>query len=189
MLVQSIRFASTLAVASLLACAGASATSVVPMDLEEMAKASPNIVHATVISTNSHWNEDKTVIVTDVKLRVHDALKGGAAGEITVTQLGGVVGALRVEVPGVAAFRPDQEAVLFLSPQKNGNHAITGFMQGQFDVLTDEKTGQKTVRGLTAQKLGDPGKATAPQNGSEGLDAFKSRIRKIVHELEDDSGR
>jgi hypothetical protein len=124
----------------------ASATTVVPMNLDDMAKASPDIVHGTVVATASHWNEDKTLIVTDVRIRVEDTLKGNAGGEITVTQPGGVVGALRVEIPGVTAFRQDQEAVLFLGPQKNGNYAVTGLMQGQFDVVTDAKTGQRTDR-------------------------------------------
>lgn len=183
---RSLREAGIPTVLATLLAVSAPATTVVPMNLEEMAMASPDIVHGTVVSTNSHWNEDKTLIVTDVRIRVHDALKGGAAGEITVTQPGGVVGALRVEIPGVAAFRPDQEAVLFLGPQKDGNFAITGLMQGQFDVITDEKTGQKSVRGLTAEKLGAAGKAAPLQSkdGSEELGAFKTRVKKLVHELD-----
>jgi len=176
---------SALLMAGLLVATTASATTIVPMDLQEMAKASPDIVHGTVVPTGSHWNEDKTLIVTDVRIRVDDTLKGGAGGEITVTQPGGVVGALRVEIPGVTAFQQNQEAILFLSPQKSGNYAVTGLMQGQFDVVTDAKTGRKTVHGLSAEKLGTAGKASTPsKDGTESLDAFKVRIKNIVYELD-----
>jgi hypothetical protein len=182
-----VRIFPALLIMCVVTLTAASATTVVPMNLDDMAKASPDIVHGTVVATASHWNEDKTLIVTDVRIRVEDTLKGNAGGEITVTQPGGVVGALRVEIPGVTAFRQDQEAVLFLGPQKNGNYAVTGLMQGQFDVVTDAKTGQRTVHGLSAEKLGTASKAAPPsKNGTESLDAFKARIKSIVHELDED---
>ena len=127
----------------------ASATTVAEMDLPEMAKLSGAIVHGTVVSTSSRWNEDRTLIYTDVRVQVLDTLKGNAAGEIVITQPGGTVGKLRVDVPGAAAYRAGQEMVLFLAPTPEGRYQVAGLSRGKFDVREDPKTGRKEVMGFS----------------------------------------
>src|SRR5262245_59228827 len=96
------------------------ATTVAEMPLRDMVSIAPSIVVGTVESSNSRWNEDHSLIVTDVRIRVTDVIKGHEAGEIIVTQPGGKVGKLRVDVDGAVAYRNGQETVLFLAPDSRG---------------------------------------------------------------------
>jgi hypothetical protein len=171
----------------------ASATTVVRMNLEEMATASPSIVHGTVISTESKWNEERSLIVTDVRIRVLGTVKGDATSEVVVRQPGGVVGKLKVEVPGMSVFRPDDEVVLFLAPGSTGQLHVNGLTQGRFDVIKDSRTGEKTIRGLTPEQmtllspagaLSGAGKQSV-RNPKVSLDQFLDGVRHLVLGISD----
>lgn len=171
------------------------AATTVQMDLQEMVVASPNIVRGLVLSTESHWNEDHTLIVTDARIEVVDVLKGEAAREIVVTQPGGVVGKLRVEVPGATAFRNGEELILFVTAGASGRLHVTGLSQGRFDVVEDPKTGRKVVRGMSPRSIVASSKTRTPSDErqarphAETLANFVTRIRSLVHELDAKGGK
>jgi hypothetical protein len=164
------------------------ATTIVHMTLEEMADASPSIVHGRVVSAQSRWNEDRTMILTDVVVRVESSLKGGEPGSITLTQLGGRVGALRVDVPGAVPFKAGEEAVLFLAPDDRGRMMVNGLSQGRFDVV-ETPAGKKLIRGLTPERVNSlraagalpAGMAAAAEaSGDVPLDAFLTGVRGML---------
>ncbi len=172
----------------------ARATSVPDMDLRALVDGSPSIVHGSVISTRCRWNEDRSLIVTDVRVRVMDAIRGGGVSEIEFTQPGGVVGKLVVEVPGASAFRSGDEAVFFLAPDAWGRLCLNGLSRGCFAVLPDPVTGQKTVRGLPLEGMtaagwigaaGPPGAAM----GSVPLHRFLGDLRILVEDAVGGGGR
>lgn len=161
------------------------ATSVDRMSLEEMTQASSAIVHGTVLTATSHWNEDRSLIVTDVQFQVIESLKGNNKGVILVTQPGGQVGKVRVDVPGAVAFRPGEETVLFLGPERSGKAAVAGLSFGRFDVVPNEKTGRKEVRRLPLR--GSYGPASAPRGqtqvtgrGRSSLSDFLDEVRRLA---------
>jgi hypothetical protein len=122
------------------------------MSLRDLVVAAPTIVVGTVESASSRWNTDHSLIVTDVRVRVSDVLKGTAIGQVTITQPGGQVGKLRVDVDGAVAFHPGDEAVWFLAPGQGGETGIVGLFRGRFDVAVDPR-GQKLVHGVTPEDL------------------------------------
>jgi hypothetical protein len=167
----------------------AHATSITPLDLRQMVATSADIVHATVLSSSSHWNADHSLVVTETRLQVHAALKGGAVGEMTVLVPGGRVGKLQVEVPGAVPFSPGEEALLFLVPDTRGNRFVAGLNRGRFEVTTDPKTGAMLVQGLFAelQALSRAGatKAMGVRAGNRTaleptLDALRNLIRDVA---------
>jgi hypothetical protein len=171
-----------------------SATTVARMDLRELVSTSPSIVYGSVISTQSRWNEDRTLIVTEVRVRVLDALKGEPAGEIIVRHPGGQVGKLLVEVPGASAFRPGEEAVLFLAPGPSGVLWVNGMNQGRYDVTENPRTGEKTVRGLDLEKVQALGVAVAAQGaaapgGPVPLNRFLGGLRELVQDVAAKGGK
>jgi hypothetical protein len=167
------------------------------MSLHDMVTVSSAIVHGTVIAQSSRWNDDRSLVVTDVRIRVTDALKGAPGDEILVTQPGGVVGKLRVDVPGAAVFQPGQETVLFLKPTTEGRTIVTGLFLGRFDVTEDPRTGAKTVRGLEDQgltRLGKPGDVQvlghgAAVGGPVPVDDFLSTVRALVRDVDAQGGK
>lgn len=190
-----------LAAASLILPAGPlQATSAIPLTVEDLVANSTTIVHGTVLSTRSHWNEDRSLIVTDVTLRVTSLLRGPAAGEIVITQPGGSVGKLGVEIPGASAFRAGEETVLFARVDGQGNLQPTGLDQGRFPVTTDARTGKRVVRGLAVFesrvdgvvtfKSGPPTGATPEPVAPRGdLDDFLGQVRELVRLSDAKGGR
>ena len=166
----------------------ARATTVVEMPLRDMVSMAPSIVVGTVQSSSSRWNEDRTLIVTDVRIQITDVIKGRNLGEVVVTQPGGQVGKIRVDVDGAVAYRPGQETVLFLAPDAHGHQQVLGVFRGRFDVTEDTRTGKKTVQGLKAADLTEmhaakPGLTTeehATGGPTLNLDDFLTGIRGMV---------
>ena len=175
----------------------ASATTVEERTIRDLTAESSTIVHGTVVSTESRWNEDHSLIITDVRIRVESVLKGSAASSVVVTQPGGTVGKLRVDVSGAMTFRAGQETVLFLQSAAEGQSIVTGLFQGRFDV-TEDARGQKIVRGLSGEELNSLQAASAP-SGGEGirvapgapvtLDQFLGGVRGLVLETPKDGRR
>jgi hypothetical protein len=180
------------------------ATTAVRLSLEDLTAVSSAVVHGTVVDTQSRWNETRSLIVTDVRIRVADMVKGSPAGEITVTQLGGEVGKLKTEVPGAADFRAGEETVLFLAEDgRGGGLVVAGLSQGRFDVTQDARTGRKTLHGLDPERLEGlartgpaaagrgvpPGPALAAPDGSVSLERFLARVRDLVETAGQGGGR
>lgn len=186
----------TIALFLAVASSTARATEVAQRSLRQLTADAPTIVHGTVVSSSSHWTKNHSLIVTDVRLRVDDVLKGQAGPEVVFTQPGGTVGALRVEADGAAGFRDGEEAVLFLASSPRGVVHVVGLMEGRFDVVTDAH-GRKTVRGLTPESLGvlrnsmtrmgsTPIRAQA---GPVPLDQFLGGLRDLVRDVRSEGGR
>jgi hypothetical protein len=185
-----LRLALTLALFLMIAPVGpgAEATTVVHMTLEEMAEASPSIVHGQVVSSQSRWNADRTMILTDVVIRVESSIKGDGPASVTLTQLGGRVGALRVDVPGAVPFKAGEEAILFLAPDSQGRLMVNGLSQGRFEVVRTAG-GEKLVRGLSPERIQSlraagalpAGMAAAAEaSGNVPLDAFLNGVRGML---------
>ncbi len=164
------------------------ATTVREMPLRDLVSTAPSIVVGTVESSSSRWNEDRSLIVTDVRIRVTDVIKGQDAGQIVITQPGGRVGKLRVDVDGAAPYLSGQEAILFLAPDAHGHKQVLGLFQGRFDIATDAHTGKKSVHGLKAadfqaMQSAKPGVLTeqsAPSEPTMKLDDFVSGLKGMV---------
>jgi hypothetical protein len=174
----------------------AGATTVSERSLRDLAIESPSIVHGTVVSTSSRWTENQSLIVTDVVIEVSDTLKGNTTGRIVVTQPGGRVGKLRVDVAGATAFRPGEETVLFLKPSGDGTAIVTGLFQGRFGVVPDAR-GRRVVQGLSGDQLGTLQRASArtgrPLSTVPGrpveLDEFLGGMRSLLQDIQSEGGR
>jgi hypothetical protein len=166
----------------------AQATSVAPLDLPELTARSTRVVHGEVIGTASEWNADRSMIVTRVTVRVTDTLSGDAGETVTFTQPGGRVGALRVDVPGAAAFRNGEEGVWFLAPGPGDALYLNGLDRGRYRVET-RADGSKRIPGLTPSDFDALGAGPPPgmtrvseQRGpvEVDLDVFKQGVRALA---------
>src|SRR5262245_23642197 len=88
------RFALTLAALALWAVP-APATTLVRQGLEKLVAENQQALVGTVVDLRSYWNEDHTFILTDVRFRPEQSLKGRIRqGDVTLTLMGGTVGDL-----------------------------------------------------------------------------------------------
>ena len=159
-------------------CVSVAATQFEYMSPKQMGSESSLVVRGKVTSTRSFWNEANTKIFTETIVQVDEAYKGQPGASVSVLQLGGVVGTLRMHVHGALTWSPGEEVLLFLEPLDNGQHRVAGFSQGKFKVERDPVTGapfvtQPALEG--AEVLGAPGQGSgleAQRADKIPLDAF-----------------
>jgi hypothetical protein len=161
-----------------------SATTVVPMGVEALTRASSHVVEARATGSTSQWNPEHTFIFTYTRFEVTRTLKGHASKEILVRQIGGTVEGITQKVAGVRQWRSGDEAVLFLqpSPVADGTLIVTGLMQGNFLM-------RRTQAGRTYVSNGMPeafeyqaatGEVTSYRRNTMRLDEIESRVQKAV---------
>ncbi len=169
------------AVASVVAPVGA--TTLIRQGLDELVAANRAIVVGEVVEVSSYWNEGHTFILTDVRIAMHDVLKGDVRDrELTVTLMGGEVGDLTTLIVGGAELIQGNSYVLFLNEEKlpGVERALTvrDLSQGVFDVRMG-RDGLRAVSQANGHPLlpGRGGYSEAP-GGVEGL-PLNSMMRSI----------
>lgn len=169
------------AVASIVAPAGA--TTLIRQGLDELVAANRAIVVGEVLDASSYWNEDHTFILTDVRIAMHDVLKGDVRDrELTVTLMGGAIGDLTTLIVGGAELIPGNSYVLFLNEEKlpGVERALTvrDLSQGAFDI----RMGRDGLRAVSQANnhplLPDRGGYSEAPGGMEGL-PLNSMMRSI----------
>jgi hypothetical protein len=175
------------ALLALTAFAPASATTLIRMGLEDLVSANSTVVVGEVLDADSRWNEDASFIVTDVRIAVHEVIKGRLAEEeITVTLPGGRVGDRTTLIVGAAELVPGNSYVLFLSKQnllRAGEALVVrDLVQGAFDIRM-ERDGLRAVSQAHQHPLmPDRGGKVEPPGGAEGMpiNAMLAEIRQIA---------
>ena len=172
------------ALAITLLCPLVQAATLLALDLTGLVRGSERIVVATALSRSARRDTHSRYLVTDVELRVDEALKGdGHGGErFVVTRLGGRVDGLALQVPGAATFALGRQHVVFLrNDERRGEWRIVAMSQGVLRI--ESNMALPGGRGMTLVQQGDDGKlrpAPAALMHPEPVDALKARIRTLV---------
>lgn len=111
----------------------ASATTVRAMSLSDLIDESATVARVKVTGSLARFAGDEGRIVTEVRLSVLDAWKGGGQRELTLILPGGVVGRIGQRVEGTPVLKVGQEYVLFLEA-RGTVFTPAGFHQGVFAV-------------------------------------------------------
>ncbi|HEX2253094.1 MAG TPA: hypothetical protein VHQ65_07495 [Thermoanaerobaculia bacterium] len=122
------------------AAASAGATTLQRVGLEELVASNGTIVVGEVVDVHSYWNDERTFILSDVRVAVDDVLKGDPKdGFVTLTVLGGTVDDTTVLIVGGPELVPGQSYVLFTQVDSlpGASRALTlrDHAQGVFDVV------------------------------------------------------
>jgi hypothetical protein len=128
----------TLLAALLLVCSTlAHADSAPPVALDALIDGAEEIVVGEVVSSEGRW--DGSLVVTDVRVRVDESLKGRAPREVTLTQPGGTavhprLGArVTTQASSATPFTAGEQVVLFVVRQQ-GKRRLVGGSQGKLVV-------------------------------------------------------
>ncbi len=161
-----------------------SATTVIPMSLEDITRASTTVVEARALNSHTAWNAEHTLIYTYTRFRVKRALKGQAAEVVTVKQMGGHADGYAQHVSGVRYWADGEEVVLFLHPsEKNdGTLVVTGLMQGNFAVRHLPTGDIEVGNGVPDVTAFDPAhRALSSYRGAKmSIGQLESRVQKAV---------
>lgn len=118
----------------------ASATTLIRQSLSGLIAESSTIVVGEVLEAHSYWNDEGTFILTDVRIRATEVLKGDSRdSDFTVTLMGGTVGDLTTVIVGGAELTLGKSYVLFLGdgdlPGVRGVLTVGEHSQGVFDIV------------------------------------------------------
>jgi hypothetical protein len=154
--------------------APASATTLIRAGLDDLTIGNGTIVVGEVLDAYSYWNESGTFILTDVRVAVHDVLKGQVrAGELTLTLLGGTVGDLTNLIVAGAELRPGNAYVLFLGerdlPGVEGKAlTVSDHCQGVFDLVPAGEGLRAVSQAIRHPLLPDRRGSSEPPGGIQG---------------------
>ena len=170
-----------LAAAFLLSTFGAfnaAASSVLPLDLDQIAAGAQHIVH--VRCTRNEVQRDAAIgVVTVTTFDVLDRAKGGGTSTFTVRQAGGELDGIAVNFH-VPKFTVGSEYVLFIPPALNlGLASPVGLSQGTFSVVRGP-AGNEVGNGRDfATLLSSTDRATAPAKVAARLQRAPSERARL----------
>lgn len=139
------------AAAVLLAAAPLTAATYLPLSDADLARRSPVIVRARVVSTEARLDtigEDEFPF-TYAYLEPLELVKGRLRGESFQVRLpGGRIGDRAWALPGTPVFSPDEEVLLFLASSRghSGEYRLTEFGMSKFDIVEDSRHTRFAVR-------------------------------------------
>jgi hypothetical protein len=84
------------------------------------------VVVANLASQRSYWNADNTLILTDWELAVTEQLHGERTPRLVLTQGGGVVGDVSLDVSSSTTFEPRETYALLLQNTPMGLGIVRG---------------------------------------------------------------
>lgn len=159
---SAVRCFFAVVLCALVAFGPLTATTIVPMSVERLTRASTIVVLGQAADSWTEWNSEHTLIFTVTRFQVQRSLKGDAAQAILVKQMGGMSGAYQQKIAGVRHFQEGEQAVLFLHPAsaRDDRFVITGLMQGNFAVKSS-------------------GADPLVSNGIEGVEALDTQSQAI----------
>ena len=171
------------------------ATSVLPLQLDQLVADAQLVFQGTCTANQSQYDSQTGLIVTYTTFMVQDVLKGRAGHSHTIKQAGGRIGSANYRIMGVPSFVLGQEYVVFLyGVSQAGFSSPVGLGQGQF-VVTLGVAGRELSNGRDFNALipAGPGAAMVSSARSDGeargiggtvrhlgLDDFKLIVRQRV---------
>jgi hypothetical protein len=113
------------------------ASTVQRLTFDDLVRTAHAIVHGKVRSSTPHWSTDHRLILTTTIIDIQETIKGQPSRTVELTTIGGKIGDLTLVVPGMPAFTPGEEAVLFVE-NVGAVKTIVGLAQGKFAVQNGE---------------------------------------------------
>ncbi len=180
--VQRRRFLWILFLAGLaLLAIAANATTLSRLRFEELVNQATAVARLRCIGVQSVWQDGE--IWTQTRFEIVEVSKGLLPGVVSVRMVGGSVGSLHSRVEGVPAFRPGEEAYLFLWRREGEPFRVLGWSQGTFRITRDPRTGVELVtQDSAAAPVFDPLARQFRHGGIRNLPVaiFQLKLRKAL---------
>ncbi len=175
---SSVRHAAGVLALLALTAAPALSTTVLRFSLEELIERADLIVHGTC--TDVRGRETPDGVVTDVTIRVAQALKGSAGETLEFTTYGGATETRGTFIAGSPQFEKGEELVLFLDrPNRVGYRLAIGMSQGKYTVREDASGRKVATRNLAGLRFVDPRTGEVEEAGPEQGVALDELLRTV----------
>src|SRR6266511_3494385 len=130
------------------------ATTTVAPTFAELVSAAVTIVESEVLETRARYvsGRERTIIVTDVIVRVAQTFKGREQSSMVLTFHGGTVGDVTYRIDGMPTFAVGDRDVLFIQGEE-GISPLVGMMHGRVRAVTDPTTREVSMRRFDGRPL------------------------------------
>lgn len=153
-------------------------TTILSQDLASMVGDSTDIVRGKVLSIESRWNAEQTLILTEVRIGVSESFKGRGRAEVTLEVHGGQVGDVVLDVVGSPSFALDEDVLVFAATDANGVLRLPHLGHNKFRVEQDTDGSQWVKSGHVAlENLAPSLSQTVDANGRLSYSAFVRQLR------------
>jgi hypothetical protein len=180
--VERRRFLWILFLAGLaLLAVAANATTLSRLRFEELVNQATAVARLRCIGVESRWENGE--IWTETRFEMVELNKGLLPGVVSVRLLGGRIGNLHSRVEGVPAFRPGEEAYVFLWGHEGEPLRVLGWSQGTFRIARDPRTGvERVTQDSAAAAVFDPRTRQFRHGGIRNLPVaiFQLKLRKAL---------
>jgi hypothetical protein len=119
------------------------ATTLQRMSLDQLAQAAGTVVRARCASTSARW--ESGAIWTFSAFDIVERFKGNPPARIWVRSPGGRIDHIATRVEDAPAFRPGDDAVLFLEATADGGYGVTAWAEGTFRIRKGSENGRELV--------------------------------------------
>jgi hypothetical protein len=110
------------------------ATSILRISFEQTIAQADSIVEGDVVRNWCDWDKAHRYVWTHTQITVRGRWKGSGGSTVTVSEPGGTVGNLNVDVPGMVRYTPGEHVVVFLYRTPIGFIRTVGLAQGKLQV-------------------------------------------------------
>ena len=117
----------------------AGASTFVEMNQRELVQKSAAVVEGEVLQVHSFWDSKGRMMITEAVVKVSDSVVGNIGSALVVRTYGGTVEGYTVEAHGFPTFKRGERVLLFLEPERQGAHHVTGYQLGQYRIVRDKK--------------------------------------------------
>lgn len=172
------RLATLLALVSIaVAVPAANAAVAQAASFDEKVDNAAAIIRGKCVKTEAKFDPSGRWIVTYATFNVAEAIKGTAAGQLTIVTPGGTVNGIHQETIGVPMFREGDEHVVFLRNTRLGPSPLY-YDQGTYNVA-DGEHGEKIIVAKPSNVIHldtQRAMAVAPADEPRTLGAFKQAV-------------
>lgn len=177
--------------AILFGCLALAVVSAVPTDASTFLNMSPRemllesdaVVVGRVLSVDSFWNAEHTMIVTEVSLEIRETVVGAApASVVKIRTYGGQVESYRIEAHGFPTFAVEDRVLVFLRHDDNdpSSFSVVGYRLGQYNLIENGEGRTIAVPALEGGvRLLDRDGRTAPAPKAIDLEELKAQLRSV----------
>jgi hypothetical protein len=119
---------------SLVLVCSAGATSVPRITFEQLIDQSEVVATGQITRTWSDWDPTHKYIWTHYEMSIASTYKGQTAQSVVISEPGGVVGPVGMEVAGAVGYGVGEKVLVFLQRMPNTYLRTTGWGQGQYRI-------------------------------------------------------
>lgn len=168
-----------------LVCTQLFATTIRPVNVDELTKSSEVVVRGTIQRVTSSWDSSQDNIITQVYIAPTESAKGQVAKPFVMEIPGGSVDGLTTFIVGAPEYKTSDDVILFLNRHVDAKGAEifrpADLIQGSFHVNKDPATGKLNAISNATRSLVDVDSLRIVPGGNLGINpaALLDQVRRV----------